>query len=97
MNKINVGGFVRISKKAAEKLYNAGKTVRICAVNVSPVNVWGAYADCNRAEHSPVSGDGFNTVVPRNRAFETVVNAFTFYNCNAETGKYPAFYIREEV
>lgn len=63
MNKIQVGGFIRISKREAERRYNAG--------------------------------DGFNTVVPRNREFETVVNAFQFYNCNGETGRYPAFYVRE--
>ncbi len=62
MNKIQVGGFIRISKREA---------------------------------FSPIAGDGFNTVVPRNREFETVVNAFQFYNCNGETGRYPAFYVRE--
>lgn len=25
---------------------------------------------------------------------DTVVNAFIFYNCNAETGRYPAFYVK---
>lgn len=40
------------------------------------------------------AGDGFNTVVARSREFDTVVNAFTFYNCNAETGRYPAFYVK---
>lgn len=43
---------------------------------------------------SPVAGDGFNTVVARSREFDTVVNAFIFYNCNAETGRYPAFYVK---
>ena len=26
--------------------------------------------------------------------FETVVNAFRFYNCNGEMGRYPAFYVK---
>lgn len=95
MRKINIGGFTRISKRAAEKLYNAGETVRICACKLSPVNVWGAYSDANNRDFTAVSGDGFNTTVARNRAFETVVNAFRFYNCNHETGYYPAFYVRE--
>lgn len=61
MNKIQVGGFIRISK---------------------------------RETLSPIASDGFNTVVPRNREFETVVNAFRFYNCNGEMGRYPAFYVK---
>lgn len=28
------------------------------------------------------------------REFETVVNAFRFYNCNGEMGRYPAFYVK---
>lgn len=31
----------------------------------------------------------------RNREFETVVNAFTYYNCTNETGKYPAYWKKE--
>lgn len=95
MNKISVGGFTRISKRAAEKLYNAGKTVRICACKLSPVNSWGMYADANSRDYTTVSTDGFNTTVARNRAFETVVNAFRYYNCSHETGRYPAFYVKE--
>lgn len=42
-----------------------------------------------------MGGDGFNTTVARNREFETVVNAFTYYNCTNETGKYPAYWKKE--
>lgn len=75
MNKISVGGFTRITRKEARKRYNAGEVVRLCAVKLSPVNMWGCFADCCRE-------------------FDTVVNAFTFYNCNVETGRYPAFYVK---
>ena len=87
--------FKRIGKKAAEKLYNSGETIRVSAVNISPVNVWGAYSDANNKELTNISSDGFNTVVARNKAFETLVNAFTYYNCNHENGYYPAFYKKE--
>lgn len=30
MNKIQVGGFIRISKREAERRYNAGETIRFC-------------------------------------------------------------------
>ena len=73
MNKIQVGGFIRISKREAERRYNAGETVRFCTCKLSPVNMWGCFCDCKREAFSPIAGDGFNTVVPRNREFETVV------------------------
>ena len=43
MNKIQVGGFIRISKREAERRYNAGETVRFCACKLSPVNMWVCY------------------------------------------------------
>ena len=88
MNKIQVGGFIRISKREAERRYNAGKTIRFCACKLSPVNIWGCFCDCCREDVS--------SIVARNREFETVVNAFRFYNCNGETGRYPAFYVKME-
>ena len=97
MRHIEIGGFIRISKKEAERRYNSGETIRLCACKVSPVNIWGCYSDCSREKLSPVSGDGFNTIVPRNREFETLVNAFRFYNCNFETGYYPAYYVKKAV
>lgn len=48
MNKIQVGGFIRISKREAERRYNAGETVRFCACKLSPVNMWGCFCDCKR-------------------------------------------------
>lgn len=94
MNKISIDGFTRITRKEARKRYNAGEVVRMCAVNMSPVNMWDCFVDCCREAFPPIAGDGFNTVVSRSREFDTVVNAFTFYNCNSETGRYPAFYVK---
>lgn len=94
MRNIEIGGYIRISKKEAEKRYNAGEIIRLCACKVSPVNVWGAYVDCQKEEFPHIGNDGFNTIVPRNREFETVVNAFRWYNCNYETGYYPAYYVK---
>ena len=39
--------------------------------------------------------DGRKSFYGKARVLETVVNAFRFYNCNHETGYYPAFYVRE--
>ena len=49
MRNIEIGGYIRISKKEAEKRYNAGEIIRLCACKVSPVNVWGVYVDCQKA------------------------------------------------
>ena len=96
MNKNTISGFIRISKQEARSRYNAGEIIRICPVKCSPVNSWGMFADIQKERYPVIGGDGFNTVVPRNREFETVVNAYIYYNCGyAETGKYPAFYITE--
>lgn len=80
MRQINVGEFVRISKCEAKRRYNAGEIIRICACNMSPVNMWSWYYDC-----------GLET----GEEFETVVNAFQYYNCNNETGRYPAYYVKK--
>lgn len=95
MNKRTVDGFTRISKRAAEKRYNAGEVVILCPVKLRPGFPFFPEIPVQREEFSPLGGDGFNIVVPRSRDFETVVNAFCFYNCSAGAGKYPAFYVRE--
>lgn len=30
--------------------------------------------------------------IPRDEGFDRTVNAYTYYNCNAETGRYCSFY-----
>ena len=56
MNKISVGGFTRITRKEARKRYNAGEVVRMCAVNMSPVNMWDCFVDCCREAFPPIAG-----------------------------------------
>lgn len=46
------------------------------------------------AEEIAATLDGLKDTLARSREFDTVVNAFTFYNCNVETGRYPAFYVK---
>ena len=61
MNKISVGGFTRITRKEARKRYNAGKVIRMCAVKLSPVNMWGCFADCCREALAAFEVEYFNT------------------------------------
>lgn len=82
MRQINVGEFVRISKYEAKRRYNAGEAIRICACNMDPENMWGCYYD---------------VCLEVDRKFEAVVNEFQYYNCNNETGRYPAYYVKKKV
>ena len=95
MNKIQIDGYTRITKKEAARRYNAGEVIRLTACKLSPVSPWGCYSDAQKDHNATVSGDWFNTTVARNREFETVVDAFTYYNCTNETGKYPAYWKKE--
>lgn len=95
MNRIQIGGYIRITKKEAARRYNAGEVIRLTACKLSPVSPWGCYSDAQKDHNATVSGDGFNTTIARNREFETVVNAFTYYNCTNEMGRYPAYWKKE--
>ena len=95
MNKISIGGFTRISKAAARKLYNENKAIYLCAVNINPT--FGAIKAARETWYKTIVNDGFVSVVPRNDSFDCLCNAFSFYNCiNSETGKYIAFYVKEK-
>lgn len=37
MNRIQIGGYIRISKKEAARRYNAGEVIRLTACKLSPV------------------------------------------------------------
>ena len=92
MLKLTLDGYRRITKTEAARRYNAGEVVRITACKMHPCNLWGEYSDVQKDSYTEVSGDGFNTTVARNREFNTVVNAFMYYNCNNEAGRYPAYW-----
>lgn len=89
---------IRISKAAAEKLYNDGKPVYMLPCKCRLDNMWiqPYKAEAEKVIYTPLHNDGFNAVVPRNYNFDTVVNCYTYYNCNNELGRYPAFYKEKE-
>jgi len=89
----NIDGFKHINKRAAEKAYNDGKTLYILPCKVKFENMWIKPIRAHKDSLTTISSDGFNTTITRNREFETLVNAFTYYNCCNELGKYPAFFI----
>lgn len=74
--------FERVTKKTARAAYRAGLTVLWCPVNLAPFTSWGL--------EMPINAQNWNC---DNKTFDEVLNEYTFYNCNNETGKYPAYYI----
>ena len=89
----NIDGFKRINKRAAEKAYNEGKMLYILPCKVNFANRWIKPVRVHKESTTTMSIDGFNTTITRNREFDILVNAYTYYNCCNGLGKYPAFYI----
>lgn len=83
MNQIMIDGFTRITKQTARKRHNAGLASYMLPCKMNPSNVW--------MKPVPVP-----VYTPQGATFSEIVNAFEYYNCNAETGRYTAFYIKEE-
>lgn len=86
MNKytFKMGGklYHRISKAQAKKQYLTGNYIIACPVNLRPDSAWKPFA---------VLGDFVGD-------FESAVNSCTYYNCiNGETGRYLAYYAKEDI
>jgi cysteine synthase len=77
MNKYTVNNYVRINKTAARNAFNKGEKLVIVPCFYRP-NSWLAF-------HTTTEDSISET-------FDSLVNAFQFYNCNGETGNYAAFY-----
>ena len=73
--------FKRISKKAAEKLYNEGVMIMMIPCECAPENVWGVgcWVDNSNGE-----------------TFEEKLDYFAYYNCQyPEMGIYAAYYVEK--
>lgn len=69
----------QVNKTTARKLYNEGKTVYLQSCNMSLNNPW--QSPCRI-----VSKVYDNT-------FDSAVNAFQYYNCDNERGRYANFFV----
>ncbi|SCJ99956.1 Uncharacterised protein [uncultured Eubacterium sp.] len=85
MNKYHFSKLERVSKTRAKQLYNNGFSVLFIPCKLNPEN---NFYNLGIWENIFLQGQ-YNS-------FEELENAFTFYNCNAETGKYIAFYVSTE-
>ena len=77
--------YVKVSKPIARKMYNSGLTVNLLPCKVSTCSVWIRPFAINKAESENLENQ-----------FDRTVNAFQYYNCNAETGYYSSFYVDED-
>ena len=81
MRHYSVGGYTRISKRAAARAYCEGETVYACPVNLRPGAPW-------HPETAADNSDG--------GSFAAAVGWAEYYNCTcAETGRYLAYYRAE--
>lgn len=74
--------FIRIPANRARRAYNNGLAVIVSPCNMHPFSPWGVSSTL-RAGEGP----------RRYEEFSRLVDTFAGYNCNRETGLYPAFYI----
>ena len=72
----------RISKAVARKMWENGQNFTIVPCKLSPYGLGALNTSCDlsREDHE------------LRRPFDKFINEFTYYNCNRETGLYPAFY-----
>lgn len=89
MNWQRFGDYVRVQKKQAKKLYERGEVIYLCPCNLRPGEPW-------KPEVSIYLPDGEEAKVAP-EAFDSAVDMFSFYNCNFESGYYPAYYIKKNV
>ena len=84
VNDNNNKPWERVSMKTARKVYEAGFAVCFIPVNMKPFGPWGLGAVLDKNEVRRLNCDA---------DFEKVCDNLKYYNCNAEAGRYIAFYI----
>lgn len=81
MNTYNDSMYKRISKKDAEKRYNAGQTIYLLPCKLNPHNIWFQPLYANKESCD-------------NATWEHIVNDAAGYNCNAAQGYYLSYYLK---
>ena len=71
----------KINKSTARKLYNEPKEFWITACNMRPE----AGILIGSLSFEQMAGV----------SFDAMVNSFSYYNCDSERGRYPAYYVEE--
>ena len=69
-----------VNRQKAKRLFNEGKVIFLCPSKTNPCSMFGNICSIEKNDET----------------FEQIENAFSYYNCNAETGKRITFYIRTQ-
>ena len=85
-----MNNYTRISKSAALKAFKANQIVRIVPCKYRPDNMYIAH-DLDKTYLLESFTEYENKTA--DVIFNTISNNFKYYNCNYETGYYPAYYI----
>ena len=93
VNKVN--GFRRVSKRAAERLYDNGEVIYLCPFRLRPGGPWHPEIAVTKTDLTQDCGTQY--FISNTRDFEKVVSDYTYYNCSYSVGEYPAYYIKEQV
>lgn len=83
MKKYHFSNLERITKTRARKLYNSGNDVLFIPCKLNPEN---NFYNLGIWQNQNLQG--------QYKEFEELLNAFEYYNCRPDTGKYTAFYIK---
>ena len=67
----------------ARKAYDNGKTVLLCPYKLRPGGPWHPEIPVKRNAEDP-------------ETFDQCVNGFAWYNLNAESGRYPMYFLRAD-
>lgn len=76
---------VQIAKQRARRLYDQGKTIYLQSCNMRFNGMWQSACPISKETRSR-----------EEQTFDSLVNEYTYYNCDQERGKYPCFFIKKE-
>ena len=82
MKKIITEHYERVSYRTAIKLLNSGEDIYITPRLLNPESPWHYLFNINK-----------DILTANDTTFDSFVKSVIWYNCNCQTGKYPAYYI----
>lgn len=74
---------IKITKTQARKRFEKGEQIFVLPNKIRFDNIWMQPFHFTKAQIEPDD-------------FDTVINCYEYYNCNSETGKRCAYYVKEE-
>lgn len=92
MNGLKINGYRRLSKTHARKLYEGGGTVYLVPCYMRPGGMWRPEVAISKGDRSE---DAYYFAASE-CDFDRVVDEFMYYACKSGSGRYPAYYVRED-